>query len=109
MDIKEKQIKLLKKEIRDLKRKLKDGIFVEGFKGGNNVLIQKVNDNLIRLKIGDCCVYTIDCIISAEAFGGFLTKVWLDANKPFLDYVKDNLRWEGKHNIEAMKNCKSLN
>ena len=34
-------------------------IFVEGNKGGDSIDITPMGDNLVRLTIGHCCVYTI--------------------------------------------------
>jgi serine/threonine protein phosphatase PrpC len=102
--------KSLKKEIKALKRQLKkrDQIFVEGNKGANCLHIKKLDDNRIHLKVGDCCIYTIDCEITAEAFTSFITNLLVQSNKPFLDLVSDNIIWQEPYKSEVMKGCKQL-
>lgn len=81
-------------------------IYIEGNNGGNYIDIEKIDDNRISLKVGDCCVNTIDVIITAEALSNFLTNIFLKENRPFLDIVFSYMAWDSETNEEFFKGCK---
>lgn len=84
-----------------------NSIYIEGNRGGNYVDIEKLDDNRIRLKIGDCCVHTIDVIITAEVFSNFLTQMILQSNTNLIEVAKEFLAWDEETNEEFLHNCKN--
>ena len=71
-------------------------IEIHGNNGGNYVKVAKVadGDNRIFLEIGDCCVVTFRGVLTAEMLSNFLTNVSLNANKPLIEVIKENMSWE---------------
>lgn len=85
-------------------------IEVHGNKGGNYVKIGKVaeEDNRIFLEIGDCCVVTFRGILTAEMLSNFLTSVSLNANKPLIDVIKENMAWSKEINDKFCVGSRTL-
>ena len=80
-------------------------IYITGNNDANFVEIKQLNDNMIHLKVGDCCVHTIDVKITAEALSNFLTNLTLNANKSFLELVSENLTWNEEYNKDILLKC----
>ena len=79
------------------------GIRVEGNKGANYIEIKQLDERFIHLKAGDCCVHTINFIVSAEVFSHFLTQLQLEANKPIAEVMREKMDWDEKINEEFFK------
>jgi len=88
------------------KNKLLESVYIDGNSGANYVQITKLDNNRMRLEIGDCCVITIDVIFTAEVFSNFLTELTLGANKNLLEIAKEYLAWDDTTNKEFLKGCK---
>lgn len=82
-------------------------VCVEGNNGGNFVKIEQLSENTLHLEVGDCCVITINEVLTAEALSGFLSALWMESNKPFLELVASKLRWTKEINERYMKGCKT--
>ena len=80
-------------------------IYITGNNDGNFVEIKQLDDNMIHLIVGDCCVHTINVKITAEALSNFLTNLTLNANKSFLKLVSENLTWNEEYNKEVLSKC----
>ena len=82
-------------------------VYIEGNSGANYIDIEKIDDNRIRLKVGDCCVHTIDVIITAEVFSNFLTQMVLQSNTNLIEVAKGVLSWDKETNEKYLKRCES--
>ena len=83
-------------------------IIIEGNKGANFVELEKLDDNRIRIVVGDCCVTTARLIVTAEVLSNFLTNISLEANKPLLEAMHDKMTWEKDVNEKFFKDCESF-
>lgn len=85
-------------------------IEVHGNSGANYVKIGKFadGDNRIFLEIGDCCVVTFRGILTAEMLSNFLTNVSLNANKPLIDVIQENMSWEKDINEKFCVGAKTM-
>ena len=81
-------------------------IYIEGNKGANYVKIEQLSDNSIILEIGDCCVQTVEMIVTAEVLSNFLTNLSLDANKSLLDVMKDGMKKQMKNSVRGVSHYK---
>ena len=84
-----------------------DRIYIEGNNGANYVEIIKLDENRLRLKVGDCCVNTIDTTFTAEVLSNFLTMLECESNKSLLVIAKSKLHWSEETNKLFLKNCKN--
>jgi hypothetical protein len=85
-------------------------IEIHGNNGGNYVKVGKVadGDNRIFLEIGDCCVVTFRGILTAEMLSNFLTNVSLNANKPLIEVIKENMTWDKAVNEKFCVGSKTM-
>ena len=81
---------------------MKDQIRITGNKEANYVEIDKIDDDRIRIKIGDCCVVTLDFIVTAEVLSNFLTNFSYNENGKIILAMKDLLAFNDKEYIEEI-------
>jgi len=65
-----------------------------------------IRNNKIHLEVGNCGVKTIDVVLTAEVFSGFLSNLMVDEDKDFLELVRDHLTWDKAYTDKIMANCK---
>ena len=85
-------------------------IEIHGNNGGNYVKVSKIadGDNRIFLEIGDCCVVTFRGVLTAEMLSNFLTNVSLNANKPLIEVIKENMSWGKDTNAKFCIGAKTM-
>ena len=54
-----------------------NGLQVEGNQGGDFLEIVPLNDNLIKLRVGNCCVVTVNYVVPIELITSTLTKLFI--------------------------------
>jgi hypothetical protein len=83
-------------------------IYIEGNKGANFIRITQIDNNNIELQIGDCCVHTIHCIISAEALSNLLTTIMYDNDSSFGELLSNKLNFDEPYKSEILYKYKEL-
>ena len=109
LTIKGKYLKSIIKKWNKRPEEKYDKIYIEGNNGGDFISIKHIKDNLIKLEVGDCCVYIFNHEIPVEILASFLAKISyaLEDEKTLLK----ELGWDSnsKYNYDLLKQIKSLN
>jgi len=53
-------------------------LYTEGNNGADFLDIEKLNDNLVRLRVGNCCVVTVNHVVPVELITHTLTELFLE-------------------------------
>ena len=86
---------------------MKNRIIISGNHNANYVQIEKVNENKIQLTVGDCCVLSIDCILTAEVLSNALSNIaWKNHNNLIIGLSKE-LGWDEEINKLYLKGCEN--
>lgn len=81
-------------------------LYAEGNNGGNYIQVNKLNDNLLRLEVGDCCVKTIEVTITVEALTSLLNSI--QKERGFLNAAEHSMSWAPDVNERFWDGCKDL-
>lgn len=74
-------------------------IFAEGNKGGDFIEMTLLENGRVYLRVGSCCVTTIDSVVPVEFLTGVLTEAML-SNGNSIHTVIDSLIWSQEYKDE---------
>lgn len=83
-----------------------DSIFIEGNNGGDFVEIKKIEDGLIHLRIGHCCVMIIDKIVPVEFLTASLSEMILEHDN--INSIIDSFCWDKKYKDKLKDKVKEI-
>ena len=74
-------------------------IFAEGNKGGDFIEITCLENDRVYLRVGSCCVTTIDSVVPVEFLTGVLTEVMLEHDNNIYSVI-DSFGWSQEYKDE---------
>ena len=78
----------------------------EGNKGGDFINIKNVEEGSVYLKVGNCCVCTIDSVVPVEFLSMLLTREVLEYGS--IEGVIDSFTWPDKFKEELKSKVKVI-
>lgn len=77
-------------------------VFAEGNNGGDFVRIENLEDGIVHLSVGSCCVITMDKVVPVEFITGILTQKMLEHNGD-INSIIDSFGWDQNYKDELKK------
>lgn len=99
--------KRLIKKMMKKKQEFEGFIYTEGNKGGDFIQLENLEDGMVHLKVGSCCVLLLNKVVPVEFITGIIKNAIFDHNANINEII-DSFGWSKEFQDELKKKVRQF-